>query len=144
MTRQTAFTMVQQTMLILATGLLLSLGVSIPAAHAQQLVMEIDIDEAIFNQGAVEVTGTVTCSEPTQFTDIFVAVRQPIGRFRSIAGGTFESLGPCIDQLPFSVLVAPDSGQFKRGTAFVFAETGACTEVTCDNDLTSRVVTLKR
>ena len=64
-------------MLAVVIGLLLSLGMTVPAAQAQ-LNMQISIDEVTFDQGAILVSGIVTCSEPTGFTNIGVQVRQPI------------------------------------------------------------------
>jgi hypothetical protein len=114
-------------MRVIILGLLLSVNVVVPTARAQEFfTVEVSIEEATFEQGAVLVTGTVTCSEPTAFTDVSVEVRQPIGRFRSISGSTFDSLGPCTDELPFSLLVLPDSGKFKQGTAFIRASAFAC------------------
>jgi hypothetical protein len=127
-------------------SLLLSVSMAVPTTRAQQFFVEISIEDTTFEQGAVLVTGTVTCSEPTAFTNVSVEVRQPVGRFRSVSGGAFDSLGPCTDELPFSLLVAPGSGRFKQGTAFVFANTDACTVdfTFCDNDATAAVVTLRR
>jgi hypothetical protein len=133
----------QRTMLALAIGLLLSLGVAVPAAQAQ-LVLQVSIEEATFEQGAIVVTGTVTCSEPTGFTDLSVEVRQPVGRFKSISGFRSDSLGPCPGELPFSLLVAPFSGKFKTGTAFVFANTFGCSEFTCASDSTDAIVDVSK
>ena len=127
-------------------GLLLSVSMIVSTTRAQQLTMEISIEEATLVQGAILVAGTVTCSEPTAFTDVSVEVRQPVGRFKSIRGFASDSLGPCTDELPFELLVAPDSGSFKSGTAFVFASTFAC-DVNfnfCDGDADSGVFTVRR
>jgi hypothetical protein len=125
-------------------GLLLSVSLAVPAAQAQQLIMQVSIDEATSEEGLVMVTGTVTCSDPTDFTDVSVFVRQPVGRFRSIQGGRGDSLGPCVDELSFTLAVAPDSGRFKQGNAFVFADTFACNEFSCDGDSTVEVVRLTK
>jgi len=137
-------TALQRTGFAVIVGLLLSVSLAISTAQAQQLVMQIDIDGATFEQGLVMVTGTVTCSDPTDFTDVSVTVRQPVGRFRSIEGFASDSLGPCVEQLSFSLPVAPGSGRFKQGDAFVFADTFACNEVSCDGDNTVEVVKLTK
>jgi hypothetical protein len=68
-------------------GLLLSVSLAVPAAQAQQLIMQVSIDEATSEEGLVMVTGTVTCSDPSDFTHVCATVRQSVGRFRSIQGG---------------------------------------------------------
>jgi hypothetical protein len=137
----------RSTILALGIGLLLSLGVAIPAAQAQ-LNVQIEIEEAIFVQGAILVTGTVTCSEPTGFTNVGVEVRQPIGSKKSQRGFTFDSPGPCPgpEGLPFEILVAPDAGRFKAGTVFVFASADACTPdfSSCDNDADAEVIDVSK
>jgi hypothetical protein len=144
MLRQTPSTS-QRTLLALVIGLLLSLGIAVPAAQAQ-LSLQVTIEDATFDRGAILVSGTVTCSEPTGFTNVSVEVRQPVGRFRSIVGSRFDELGPCADQLAFSLLVAPFSGKFKTGTAFVFANTDGCTPdfSSCDSDSTDLIVDVSK
>jgi hypothetical protein len=125
-------------------GLLLSVSLGVPAAQAQQLSVEVSIAEVTFEEGLVMVTGTVTCSEPTNFTDVSVEVRQPVGRFKSVVGGVGESLGPCTGELPFDLSIAPFSGSFKQGAAFVFANASGCTEFACDGDSATETVNLKK
>ena len=132
---------------VIILGLLLSVNVVVPTARAQEFfTVEVSIEEATLEQGAVLVTGTVTCSEPTAFTDVSVEVRQPIGRFRSISGSAGDSLGPCTDELSFSLLVAPGSGSFKQGTVFIFANAFACdVEFNfCDGDAASLAVRARK
>jgi hypothetical protein len=135
----------QKTLLALVIGLLLSLGMTVPAAQAQ-LSLQIDIEDATFDQGAILVTGTVTCSEPTDFTDISVRVRQPIGQRKSQEGDRFDSPGPCPGPqgLSFSILVAPFSGRYKGGTAYVFADTFGCNPNFCDGDADSQVFAIRK
>jgi hypothetical protein len=130
---------------VLTALLLLSLSVIMPAAHAQgPFTIEVSIETVTFNLGAVTVTGTVSCSEPTSATDVSVEVRQPIHRLFSIRGSSFESLGPCVDSLPFSMFVAPNFGVFTADLAFVFANASACTEEgICLSDATGQTVILE-
>jgi hypothetical protein len=145
MTGQPSFTTAQRTMLVLVIGLLLSLGVAIPAAQAQ-LNMQISIEEVTFDQGAIVVEGIVTCSEATDFTDISVHVAQPTGQKKSQVGDAGDSPGPCPGPqgIPFSVLVAPGGGRFKPGTVFVSASTFACNCCFCDGDSDNLVTTVSK
>jgi hypothetical protein len=132
---------------VLIIGLLLSVSLAVPTAQAQQLTLAVSVEETIFETGAVLVTGTVTCSEPTVFTDAFADVRQPVGRFKTIRGFAGEPLGPCEEESPFELLVLPESGSFKPGTAFLFVSTSGCLDAEatiCDSDSTSLVVKLRK
>jgi hypothetical protein len=134
----------QRTGLAILVGLLLSVRLAVPAAQAQQFTVELSLDEITLDQGAVVVTGIVTCSTPTRYTDIYVDVRQPVGRFKSVTGGAYASLGPCEGELPFSLWIVPWSGAFKSGTAFISADVSSCIKGACDGDTSSVVVKLKK
>jgi hypothetical protein len=134
----------QRIRLAIIVGLLLSVSVAVTAAQAQQLSMGVSIDEVTLEAGAVVVTGSVTCSAPTRHTDVYVDVRQPVGRLKSVSGGAYESLGPCEGELPFSLFVAPWSGAFKPGTAFISADVSSCIKGACDGATSSVVIKLKK
>jgi hypothetical protein len=134
----------QRTGLVILVGLLLSVSLAVPAAQAQQLTVEVSIDEVTLEQGAVVVTGTMTCSEPFPATDIYVEMRQPVGRFKSVTGSAYETPGPCDGELPFSLFVAPESGVFKSGTAFIFVSGAGYGENGYDDDSIGLAVQLKK
>jgi hypothetical protein len=134
----------QRTGLAIIVGLLLSLSVAVPAAQAQQLSMGVSIDEVTLEEGAVVVTGSITCSAPTPSTSVSVDVRQPVGRFKSVAGNEYQSLDRCEGELPFSLLVAPSSGVFKSGTVFISADVWSCIKGECDGTTSSVVLKLTK
>jgi hypothetical protein len=145
MTWSTLFTS-RRAVYISIIGLLLSMSVAVPITQAQQLMMEVRIDEATFDLGLAVVAGTVTCSDPTNYTTLNVTVRQPVGRFESLEGRVFEALGPCEDELSFSVSVVPDSGRFTPGIVYITAETFACYGefgIICDDDSVTDAVRLR-
>jgi hypothetical protein len=134
---------------VLTALLLLSLSVIMPAAHAQEMfTIEVSIETVTLNLGAVTVTGTITCSDPTFVTNVFVEVRQPVHRLFSIRGSRGEALGPCEDSLPYSLFVAPDRGFFTPDIAFIFATADACTgdpnAPTCAVATTGQAVILEK
>jgi hypothetical protein len=145
MTGQTSFTTAQRTMLVFVIGLVLSLGMTVPAAQAQ-LSMQISIEEATFEQGAFLVSGVVTCSEPTRDIQINVQVRQPTGLKKSQFGiGSDSPSCPGPEGLLFSVLAAPFSGRFKDGgLVFVVADVFGCSDFGCDSDSDSQVFTVSK
>jgi hypothetical protein len=136
---------------LLKGGLLSMLlcGLVVAPALAQEeppeFAIDLTIEAATLDQGAVRVEGTVTCSQPVETVNIVVAASQPVVRVFAVRGFGSTTIA-CADEAPFTVLVIPQNGRFGRGTAFLDASAFACLEdefFPCDEAHTATIVQLR-
>ena len=131
--------------LVTASSLLTTRGV----VYAQEeFNVDVAIDSVSWDPRTKEVTVdfTVTCSEPAEFADSLVVVRQVVGeqgRFggKSVSGFEFIDY-ECSGETPLSVTLEAETGFFTAGNALVFADALACTEFVCDFAITEEQVQL--
>jgi hypothetical protein len=83
--------------------------------------------------GSATLTGTVTCTGTAEFTEIFVTLRQVVGRF-AITGLGFTSFVCDGTTQPWSVEIFPDNGLFRGGRAAQFTSAVACGLISCGFD----------
>ena len=123
-------------------------------AYAQEeFNVDVAIDSASINPKTKEVTiyFTVTCSQPAEFADSFVTVRQSPGipglfgpaNDKSVVGSAYIQY-ECSRETPLSVTVTvkAHAGFFTSGSALVFADAFACTAEVCDYATTQEQVKL--
>jgi hypothetical protein len=122
---------------------ILLLGLAVSPAHAQEPVptptepLELSLTltaATVEPSGAVTVTLNVTCSHPAQLA-VFTEIIQPLDpRFSVVGFGElgsppFDPFGdpvPCMGQETLSLLVIPQNGRFRPGTAFIRATALGC------------------
>jgi hypothetical protein len=101
---------------------------------------------ATFNAGTGEATlsGTVTCTGQAEFSFIELELAQKVGRVATIRG--FGGIDIACDGVtqPWSVTVAPESGEFRGGKGASVTFAVACGVFECGIDFEERTVQLSR
>ncbi len=118
---------------LMGVGLTLAflIGLTAPAAHAQELISITDVTGTVNRAGDVIVYATIVCAEPTYIYDADTRVTQPVGRTNYVRGyGDLDGdpIAECSSQP--TVLAIPlqeYQGVFKPGTAQVDAIVFGCT-----------------
>ena len=69
---------------------------------------------AALKSGDVRVTGTIQCSEDLEWIQVYVDIRQDVGRFHSVVGFGGNEIACSADPgtASFSVIVEPETGRF--------------------------------
>jgi hypothetical protein len=119
----------------LAVGIML-MGLCLGVTGALAQIGTVEVTSATVDTfGEVTVSVTVTCAE--DFTEVFldIFVSQPVGRTRSVEGGTLdETAFSCAadETVSFTEQIIPFEGRFGPGKARVF--TGLFSEDPCCTD----------
>ena len=91
--------------------------------------------------GTATITGTATCSGSTDFAEIFVTLRQPVGRFA--VTGVFSAPLECDGTThTWMAEVFPEAGRFAGGRATVEAQAFACGAAGCHQDFVQQPIRL--
>jgi len=99
------------------------------------LIENLEITGATLDQRTfrLEITGTVTCSEPGEVF-LNTDVQQPAGRTKSVFGYGWTQI-QCDGEEEFTITVLPNQGRFTPGRAIVRASASFCTEeFVCDSE----------
>jgi hypothetical protein len=115
--------------IVSVAAVLLAILLFVPGTLAQigAFTAELNVTGVTINPQTKEVTvtGTVVCSEPAQFVNLFVEVSQRSGQAQGTHGTAYGYLDECG---PFSLTLLAAEGSFHPGRAQVTASVFACTE----------------
>ena len=118
---------------LMGVGLALAflLGLTAPAAHAQELISITNVTGTVNSAGDVIVYATIVCAERTYISDADTQVTQPPGRTNSVLGiGDLDGapIAECSSQPTVVAIPLQEyQGVFKPGTARVHASIFGCT-----------------
>lgn len=93
--------------------------------------------------GEAAATGTISCSQPADFSEIQVNLRQAIGRF-TVQGFGFASSACEPSPTAWWVSVSGETGKFAPGRATVQVLAFACDTFSCDEESLSANLRLRR
>jgi hypothetical protein len=116
----------------------------IGTAHAQAIFdAEITAETSTVNPqtGQVIITGTLTCSEPTE-AEVYIMITQPIGREGAVEGVNSGLLYCDEDGEPYSFSIFGHNGRFGAGRAVVSIDVFACGLETCEHEVLQQSVRL--
>jgi hypothetical protein len=116
----------------------------IGTAHAQAVFdAEVTQETSTVNPqtGQVIITGTLTCSEPTE-AEVYIKVTQPIGREGAVEGVNAALLYCDEDGEPYTFSIFGHNGRFGAGRAVVSMDVFACGLETCEHEVLQQSVRL--
>jgi hypothetical protein len=127
--RRNRFIRLVEVGIVSVAAVLLAILLFVPGTLAQigAFTAELNVTGVTINPQTKEVTvtGTVVCSEPAQFANLFVEVSQTGGQGQGTHGTAYGYLDECG---PFSLTLLAAEGSFHPGRAQVTASVFACTE----------------
>lgn len=127
--RRNRFIRLVEVGIVSVAAVLLAILLFVPGTLAQigAFTAELNVTGVTINPqtNEVTVTGTVVCSEPAQFVNLFVGVSQANGQAQGTHGTAYGYLDECG---PFSLTLLAAEGSFHPGRAQVTASVFACTE----------------
>lgn len=94
--------------------------------------------------GEAIVSGTITCSAEADFSEVYISLRQTLGRFIVVRGWGFaaSSCGPTPSSWMASI--AGDNGKFAGGMAIADVSAFACDSFSCADAFVSAHVRLRK
>lgn len=99
---------------------------------------------SVTRDGTVTVEGSLVCSTAPHFAEVYVEVRQSVGRL-TIYGGSWTSVEPCgPDGIAWQVSTRGENGRFNAGKAQVSVSAFGCDALFCDEYEVTQPVRLRR
>lgn len=119
-----------------------TLRITVDGATIPTLDLTVNPKGKVDRYGNALISGTVTCSGG-DFTDLFVSLKQAVGRF-AITGDGFSGTGCDGSTQQWSALVTPYNGKFAGGKAVSFTYAFSCGAVFCTDGYVERAIKLSR
>lgn len=100
-----------------------------------EMVVTVDPVAKLGAKGATAlIRGTISCSRPADFTEVYLRLFQAVGRF-TIHGSGFDSPSCGPDAAAWAVEVAAENGRFAGSKATLELQAFACDAVSCAEQL---------
>lgn len=119
-----------------------SLDISINAATVPQVSLTVNPKGKVDRYGNALISGTVTCSGG-DFADLYVSLRQAVGRF-AINGDGWVGSGCDGSTQPWTAIVTPYDGKFAGGKAASFTFAFSCGSAFCADSYLEQTIKLSR